>query len=73
MTGVLATVENKQVQQKRSIKQTSGVRVLVNVYGAAGAVQTGARAITPSKSERDPATKPAWRRDDIDYDCYLSE
>ncbi|MDH3280797.1 MAG: hypothetical protein OEQ18_06685 [Gammaproteobacteria bacterium] len=38
----------------------------VRVYSAAGAVQVGARVVTA-----DSARKPAWRRDDIDYDCYL--
>ncbi len=39
----------------------------VRVYSAAGAVQMGVR---PGGSGND---KPAWHRDDIDYDFYLFE
>jgi len=40
----------------------------IRVYSAAGAVQVGARAVTSSTQH-----KPAWHRDDIDYDSYQFE
>jgi hypothetical protein len=40
----------------------------VRVYSASGAVQVGTRVVT-SEAPR----KPAWQRDDIDYDCYLTD